>query len=85
VGGGTALTPEEHIAIANATIQVDRMLKSTIPMVEVLAKAATDVEATGLAMAAWFMRDSMIVYAKEMKAFLLSLDEEEYLDDQTTD
>lgn len=79
------MTPEEHIAIANATIQVDRMLKSTIPMVEVLAKAATDVEATGLAMAAWFMRDSMIVYAKEMKAFLLSLDEEEYLDDQTTD
>jgi uncharacterized protein involved in propanediol utilization len=79
------MTPEEHIAIANATIQVDRMLKSTIPMVEVLAKAATDVEATGLAMAAWFMRDSMIVYAKEMKAFLLSLDEEEDLDDQTTD
>jgi uncharacterized protein involved in propanediol utilization len=79
------MTPEEHIAIANATIQVDRMLKSTIPMVEVLAKAATDVEATGLAMAAWFMRDSMVVYANEMKAFLLSLDEDDALDDQTTD
>ena len=71
------MTPEEHIAIANATIQVDRMLQTTIPMVEILAKAATDVEATGLAMAAWFMRDSMIVYAAEMKRFLESLDEEE--------
>jgi hypothetical protein len=71
------LTPEEHIAIANATIQVDRMLQTTIPMVEILAKAATEVEATGLAMAAWFMRDSMIVYAAEMKRFLESLDEEE--------
>jgi len=75
------LTPEEHIAIANATIQVDRMLQTTIPMVEVLAKAATEVEATGLAMAAWFMRDSMIVYAAEMKRFLESLDEEDGLDD----
>jgi len=75
------LTPEEHIAIANATIQVDRMLQTTIPMVEVLAKAATEVEATGLAMAAWFMRDSMIVYAAEMKKFLESLDEEDGLDD----
>lgn len=75
------MTPEEHIAIANATIQVDRMLQTTIPMVEVLAKAATDVEATGLAMAAWFMRDSMIVYAAEMKRFLDSLDEEDGLDD----
>lgn len=71
------MTPEEHIAIANATIQVDRMLQTTIPMVEILAKAATEVEATGLAMAAWFMRDSMIVYAAEMKRFLESLDEEE--------
>jgi hypothetical protein len=71
------MTPEEHIAIANATIQVDRMLQTTIPMVEVLAKAATEVEATGLAMAAWFMRDSMIVYAAEMKRFLESLDEDE--------
>jgi len=71
------LTPEEHIAIANATIQVDRMLQTTIPMVEVLAKAATEVEATGLAMAAWFMRDSMIVYAAEMKRFLESLDEDQ--------
>jgi hypothetical protein len=79
------LTPEEHIAIANATIQVDRMLKSTIPMVEVLAKAATDVEATGLAMAAWFMRDSMIVYASEMKKFLTSLDEDEESDDGLDD
>jgi hypothetical protein len=79
------MTPEEHIAIANATIEVDRMLQTTIPMVEVLAKAATEVEATGLAMAAWFMRDSMIVYAKEMKALLLSLDEDDALDDQTTD
>jgi hypothetical protein len=85
MGGGTSLTPEEHIIVANATVQVDRMVKQTIPMVEVLAKAATEVEATGLAMAAWFMRDSMIVYAKEMKAFLASLDEEEDLDDQTTD
>ena len=75
------MTPEEHIAIANATIQVDRMLQTTIPMVEVLAKAATEVEATGLAMAAWFMRDSMIVYAAEMKKFLESLDEEDGLDD----
>lgn len=79
------MTPEEHIAIANATIQVDRMLKSTIPMVEVLAKAATDVEATGLAMAAWFMRDSMIVYASEMKKFLTSLDEDEESDDGLDD
>ena len=79
------MTPEEHIAIANATIQVDRMIKTTIPMVELLAKAATEVEATALAMSAWFMRDSMIVYAKEMKAFLLSLDEDDALDDQTTD
>jgi len=79
------LTPEEHIAIANATIQVDRMLKSTIPMVEVLAKAATDVEATGLAMAAWFMRDSMIVYASEMKKFLTSLDEDDEDDDGLDD
>jgi len=71
------LTPEEHIAIANATIQVERMLQSTIPMVEVLAKAATEVEATGLAMAAWFMRDSMIVYASEMKKFLTSLEDDE--------
>jgi len=71
------LTPEEHIAVANATIQVDRMLQSTIPMVEILAKAATDVEATGLAMAAWFMRDSMIVYAAEMKKFLESLEDDE--------
>ena len=71
------MTPEEHIAIANATIQVDRMLQTTIPMVEILAKAATEVEATGLAMSAWFMRDSMLVYAKEMKRFLESLDEEE--------
>jgi len=71
------MTPEEHIAIANATIQVDRMLQTTIPMVEVLAKAATEVEATGLAMAAWFMRDSMIVYAAEMKRFLESLDEDQ--------
>jgi hypothetical protein len=75
------MTPEEHIAIANATIQVDRMLQTTIPMVEVLAKAATEVEATGLAMAAWFMRDSMIVYAAEMKRFLESLDEDDGLDD----
>lgn len=76
------MTPEEHIAIANATIQVERMLQSTIPMVEVLAKAATEVEATGLAMAAWFMRDSMIVYASEMKKFLTSLeDDEDGLDD----
>jgi len=75
------MTPEEHIAIANATIQVDRMIKTTIPMVEVLAKAATEVEATALAMSAWFMRDSMIVYANEMKAFLLSLDEEDGIDD----
>jgi hypothetical protein len=82
VGGGQiSLTPEEHIAIANATIQVDRMLQTTIPMVEVLAKAATEVEATGLAMAAWFMRDSMIVYAAEMKRFLESLDEDDGLDD----
>jgi hypothetical protein len=80
-GGQISLTPEEHIAIANATIQVDRMLQTTIPMVEVLAKAATEVEATGLAMAAWFMRDSMIVYAAEMKKFLESLDEEDGLDD----
>jgi hypothetical protein len=80
-GGQISLTPEEHIAIANATIQVDRMLQTTIPMVEVLAKAATEVEATGLAMAAWFMRDSMIVYAAEMKRFLESLDEEDGLDD----
>lgn len=71
------MTPEEHIAIANATIQVERMLQSTIPMVEVLAKAATEVEATGLAMAAWFMRDSMIVYASEMKKFLTSLEDDE--------
>jgi hypothetical protein len=71
------MTPEEHIAIANATIQVDRMLQTTIPMVEVLAKAATELEATGLAMAAWFMRDSMIVYAAEMKKFLESLDDDE--------
>ena len=71
------MTPEEHIAIANATIQVDRMLQTTIPMVEILAKAATEVEATGLAMAAWFMRDSMIVYAAEMKKFLESLDDDE--------
>ena len=71
------MTPEEHIAIANATIQLDRMIQTTIPMVEVLAKAATEVEATGLAMAAWFMRDSMIVYAAEMKRFLEGLDEEE--------
>jgi len=71
------MTPEEHIAIANATIQVDRMLQSTIPMVEVLAKAATEVEATGLAMAAWFMRDSMIVYAAEMKKFLESLEDDD--------
>jgi len=80
-GGKISLTPEEHIAIANATIQVDRMLQTTIPMVEVLAKAATEVEATGLAMAAWFMRDSMIVYAAEMKRFLESLDEDDGLDD----
>jgi hypothetical protein len=79
------LTPEEHIAIANATIQVERMLQSTIPMVEVLAKAATEVEATGLAMAAWFMRDSMIVYAAEMKKFLTSLDEDEESDDGLDD
>jgi hypothetical protein len=71
------MTPEEHIAIANATIQVDRMLQTTIPMVEILAKAATEVEATGLAMSAWFMRDSMIVYAAEMKKFLESLDDDE--------
>jgi hypothetical protein len=81
VGGGKKLTPEEHIAIANATIQVDRMIKTTIPMVEVLAKAATEVEATALAFSAWFMRDSMIIYANEMKAFLLSLDEDDDLDD----
>lgn len=79
------MTPEEHIAIANATIQVERMLQSTIPMVEVLAKAATEVEATGLAMAAWFMRDSMIVYAAEMKKFLTSLDEDEESDDGLDD
>ena len=71
------MTPDEHIAIANATIQLDRMIQTTIPMVEVLAKAATEVEATGLAMSAWFMRDSMIVYASEMKRFLEGLDDEE--------
>ncbi len=75
------MTPEEHIIVANATVQVERMVRQTIPMVEVLAKAATEVEATGLAMSAWFMRDSMIVYAKEMKAFLASLDEDDPLDD----
>lgn len=74
------MTPEEHIIAANATVQVERMVRQTIPMVEVLAKAATEVEATGLAMAAWFMRDSMIVYAKEMKAFLASLDDDDGLD-----
>jgi len=71
------MTPDEHKAIANATIQLDRMIQTTIPMVEVLAKAATEVEATGLAMAAWFMRDSMLVYAAEMKKFLESLEDDE--------
>jgi len=32
-------------------------------------------------MAAWFMRDSMIVYASEMKKFLTSLEDDDGLDD----
>lgn len=71
------MTPEEHIMISQASRQVERMLTSTIPMVEVLAKAATAAEATGLAMAAWFMRDSMVVYANEMQKFLAGFDYDE--------
>jgi hypothetical protein len=60
--------------VAAAAVQVER-LAATTPMIEALGRAAMEVEAFGLATAAFMLKESLDVYAKEMKKFLNELED----------
>jgi hypothetical protein len=68
------MTPEERIMIAAATMQVERLV-ATMPMIEALGRAAASVDALGLATAAFLLKESMLVYANEMRKFLGEMDD----------
>lgn len=69
------MTPEERIMVAAATVQVDRLV-ATMPMIEALGRAAMSVDALGLATAAFLLKESMEVYALEMRRFLDDMEDE---------
>lgn len=69
------MTPEERIMVAAATVQVDRLV-ATMPMIEALGRAAAKVDALGLAAAAFLLKESMEVYAHEMRKFLGEMEDD---------
>jgi hypothetical protein len=69
------MTPEERIMVAAATVQVDRLV-ATMPMIEALGRAAKAVNANGLATAAFLLKESMEVYAHEMRKFLVEMEDD---------
>ena len=69
------MTPEERIMVAAAAMQVQRLVATT-PMLAALGRAARDVNALGLATAAFMLKESLEVYASEMKKFLEELEDD---------
>jgi hypothetical protein len=61
--------------VAAAAAQVER-LAATTPMIAALGRAAREVEALGLATAAFMLKESIEVYATEMKRFLEAIDDD---------
>lgn len=61
--------------VAAAAVQVER-LAATTPMIAALARAARDVDALGLATAAFLLKEALEVYAVEMKKFLDELEDD---------
>ncbi len=69
------MTPEERNMVAAATVQVDKLV-ATMPMIETLGRAAKAVNAHGLATAAFLLKESMEVYAHEMRKFLGGMEDD---------
>jgi len=69
------VTPEERIMVAAAAVQVQR-LSATTPMIAALGRAAREVEAYGLSTAAFMLKESLEVYATEMKKFLDGIEDD---------
>lgn len=69
------MTPEDKLIVALRMMNIERMLSTTIPAINVTAKAAQEVGALGLATASYLLAESVEVYATEMRKFVDGLDQ----------
>ncbi len=68
------MTPEDRYLIAASMARIELAVSATLPVIDEVAKCAKLVDAYGLAVAAMLLRESLQVYASEMRRFAASID-----------